>query len=448
MVLGPPGVPRKVMQGTGFDLQGNKVDTSQSRTAQAGKMGGAVGGMFGGMSGAEPEKPKPQSQLASAWIEIEFVPPGGEPVKIRRDILSPVGVAGAPVTPKQRVLDLLTIREMLVLPEDVSGDYVTSQVLAHSMEWAQYLVKHPKQKFDPRQVLSILNERPHLNEKLFAYGVGRRAALTKLCSGDSATQLGATSYAHVRPTIVSYVNLFLDDAKDPRVARRIDIIENEVRPVGAAAAGASSWRGSFGLACGIMDTALEHVLLSGEANASAMLDQARLGYVRPVVINGTVPAGTTLDATAKAAIEPELARSAFVYLPGPKPMWYRVGLQNGFALGMVEGGGGQEESEYAEMVEIYVQLYEMMEFYSELGRCLGEALTAPLAGEVDAHKVLESCFVGMCAKAPWAAAGVAGVEASWTNLIVTQTINQTFKKFCETIWENLGPGEGGGQGGE
>lgn len=441
MIFGSAGTPPRAIPGTAFDISGKTIANAGGRTGAAQKVGGAMGGMFGGLSGEEAPAEKPKEPLKDAWLEIELSSPGAtSPVKIRRDILT--HATGAKAS-RQLVLDLVAIREIVILPEELSGDYVTRLMLANSAAWAGYLDVHPKKNFDARQMFSALADRPHLNEKLLNFAVARRAALARLCAGSFAAQLGVTAYVHDHPTLVSHVSRLVDDDKGPRVARRIDILENSVTPVGKGAT--ASWQNEFGLLCGAMDTALEHVLLWGTANASAALDQTRFADASPIVISGKLPENLQLDPATKAAVEPDLSNAAFIYIAGAKPMWYRVSLHDGTTLGMVQGGGGQEESEYAEVVEIMLQLREMIQFYGELGRCLGEAISAPLAGEPDAHKVLEECFVGICSMAPSAVAGAVGVEPSWTNIIICQTINHTFKEFCKGLWERMGPG-GHGEG--
>jgi hypothetical protein len=434
--------------GKAFDLTGAAIDAGQGQVSSVQRFGGGLGGMLGGGGG---DKPK-ATRLTAAWLEIGLIAPGQPaPTLIHRDLLTD----SAPKSPRQRVFDLLATREILLLPEEISDDYATSLTLNTVSGWAQYLSSHAKKdlgRMDPK----AFSGRPQFNASLYAFAIARRAGLRRLCEG----QFGATSFAHVRPTAVSYVNRFVDapGAGQPAaVSRCLDILDNTLVPAGPAPGkpAAGGWRGNFCFACGMLDTALEHEILGGgtaRQNASVALEQAELEGSAPVVAAGTIPADARLTATAIAAIRPELARSAFVVLPGAPAAWYRVSLDTGMSLGFIEGGGGQEASEYAEMAEVLNQLIEIFKFYADLGRCLGAAISNPLVGKVDPHENLAECFKAACSMIPFSVGQLSEVEATWTNLIICKSISSMWEKVCDKLWDKVGGegggGEGGGGGGE
>lgn len=428
----------KLVSGKGFDLTGAQFDVSHGQVQSAQGMGGGLGGMFGGGGG----RAKANTKLTGAWIEIELTSPGQPPVLIRRDLF----VDSPSLTPRQKVLDLLATREILLLPEDLSDQFTTSLMLDSVGQWAQYLSQHAQSSVVGMDVKSYQG-RPKLNSTLFAFAVARRSALRQLCDG----RFGVTAFAHARPTAVSYVSRFIH-GDSPIALRSIDILENTILPAAAAPKpAAQGWAGNFGLACGVLDTALEHeVLRNGQThqNASVTLEQALLEGNAPAVVSRALPADLKLTQTARATIEPELARSAFVIVPSDPAAWYRVGLDNGTTLGFVEGGGGQEAAEYGEMGEIMTQLNEAVEMYGDLGRCLGAAISNPLVGKTDPHENLEECFKALCDAIPGQIKELTEVEAvTWQDKILLGSLNQAWKGMCEKLWDKLAPGEGGGGGG-
>jgi hypothetical protein len=429
----------KVFNGKGFDLSGTVFEVSHGQVQSAQGMGGGLGGMFGGGGGPA----KPTTKLTAAWIEIDLISPGqAANVSIHRDLFT----NSAELTPRQKVFDLLATREMLLLPEDLSEDYVTSLSLASVAQWAQYLSGHAQKDLgaaDPK----AFQGRPQFNSTLFAFAMARHAALRQLCDG----RFGVSSFTHARPTMVSYVSRFIDGSA-AGASRCIDIMENTILPAGTGGRpAAAGWAGNFGLACGVVDTALEHeILRNGEThqNASVALEQQILEGAAPIVVAHALPADLKLSEPARATIEPELARSAFVVVPGAPAAWYRVGLDNGMTLGFVEGGGGQEAAEYGEMGEIMSQLKEALELYGDLGRCLGAAISNPLVGKTDPHENLAECFKALCDAIPGQMKELAEVEAvTWQDKIIIGTVNQVYKGLCEKLWDKLGPGEGSGGGG-
>lgn len=418
----------KVVTGKAFDLSGQQVDTGQGQVATAQRFGGGLGGVLGGGGNRQ----KPQTRLTSAWIEIELVAPGQPATVIRRDLLS----SAAQLTARQKVLDLLATREVLLLPEEISDDYATTLALNYLNGWAAYLSQHSKSELGGAG-LKNFHGRPQFNSSLYSFGVGRRSALGMLCDG----RLGASNFTHIRPTAVSYVTQLID-GKSPAVSREIDILENTLVPVaGRGEPAQAGWHGNFGFALGILDTALEHeVLRGGEShqNASLALERSVLSGATPIVVKGALPAEVALGPAARAAIEPDLGRCAFVITPGSPASWYRIELDGGMTLGFVEGGGGQEASEYAEMVEVMNQMYEMMQFYGNLGRCLGAAISNPLVGENDWHENLADCFKGACGMITNAVSGLVGVETNWTNLIICKTVTELYDGLCDKLWDRLG----------
>lgn len=434
MLCGINSDSAKIVSGKGFDLSGKQFDVGHGQTDSAGQLGGGLGGLLGGGG-----RQQPASKLTGAWIEINLTAPGqAAPTIIRRDLFTD----SADLSQRQKVLDLLATREILLLPEEMSDDYVTSLTLDSTLVWAQYLSNHPRKDLagtDPKK----LKERPHFTAPLYAFGVARRASLAKLCEG----RFGVQSFAHVRPTAVSYVTRFID-GHSPFASISIDILDNTLAPATASAKAADpGWRGNFCFACGMLDTALEHELLrdgTSHHNASVSLQSAMLSGNGPIVASGKLPGDLLLSPSAAASINSDLSQSACVVMAGAPAAWYRIRLDTGMSLGFIEGGGGQEASEYAEMAEVLNQMIEMIQFYGNLGRCLGQAIGGPLAGQNDWHENLEKCFTGACAMVTAYVQEFAEVDVSWTNLIICKTTSYLWDDICDKLWENLGGGEGGG----
>jgi hypothetical protein len=430
-------VDGEALPGKGFDLAGDEVATGgDARVASAKKIGGAMGGLFGGLTGGDEEegKKKPEAELAAAWLEVEISVPGERaPVRIRRDIVTP----GTPT--RQKVLDLLAPRQILVLPEELTGDVATRQILdmaGDSLAWLSERAAESR----PQGRFASISRRPGLDPTLLAFGLGRRSELRRL----AAARFGGTAWSHSRTTVVSSVTRFID-GKPPKAASIIDILENRLAP--PAGVKAEGWSGNPALAAGALDTALEHVVNRRpgvHVNASVLLAKAILEGRSAVAVAKALPKDLPLGPLARAAIGEGLKEAAFVVVPGEPAAWYRVDLATGSALGYVEDGGGQEAAEYAEKAEILVQLIEMINFYANLGRCMGTVLSAPLRGESNPHEDLEKCFEAFCGMIPWSAARVAEVEASWLNVIFCATVSYEWEHFCAAIWHKVAPGGGGG----
>jgi hypothetical protein len=427
-----------ILSGKGFDLKGEVFDVAQGRFSGAQNLGTGIGGLFGGG-----EKGDSVTKLTAVWIEMDLIAPGQPaPTRIRRDML--IDVPG--LSPRQKVFDLLATREILLLPEEISGDFLTTLTLNSVSGWSEYLSKHAKKDLGKLDLKSFKGQ-PQFNSTLYTFGVGRGAALRQLCDG----RYGVRRFAHVRPTAVSYVLRFID-GKRPLASRSIDILENAIVPAGPVGKPAGvGWRGNFCFACGVLDTALEHEILRGgevHRNASVALERSLLDGAAPVIARGTLPVDLKLSETARASIEPDLEHSAFVVVPGELASWYRVGLGDGLTLGFVEGGGGQEATEYSEIAEILIQLREIITFYGNMGRCLGQAIGGPLSGNENVHENLTECFKGLCDMITMAVSQGVDVDPSWTNVIICKTTTDLWEGFCEKLWEKLGEGEhGGGEGG-
>ena len=241
------------------------------------------------------------------------------------------------------------------------------------------------------------------------------------------------TYVHARPTLVSYTQRFVT-GQQPKSVAGIDILHNDLVVLGQKA---GDWSASFTLAAGVLDTALEHVCNPGpgpHSNTSVLFDQALLAGARPAV--GTDSA--KVSEAARQQMKADGARVAHVVVPGQTAAWYRVDLDTGMSLGFVEGGGGQDTSEYVTVVDIVIQLKEVLEFYADLFKCIGIGVTAPLAGvENSKRDFLECAWNLICKKVPDVVASGIGFEMdSWTNIIAHQTLQKTvWEGFCQKLFD-------------
>ena len=428
--------PAGPVAGAPFDLAGNVLPMSKGRFDHVADAGAgqrnAFGGLGGGIGGGGAKEEK-KTRLTACWTEFVLSAPGSDaPLTVRRDLL----VEAPPPAPNdkdaaaQRVLDLLAMRELLVLPEELSESFVTDATLDFASQWVDHL----------GEVLGALGQRPlsmknytgapRLSATLLGFGSSRRAALRLLRDA----RFKDVTYVHARPTLVSHTRRFVT-GQQPKSVAGIDILYNDLVALGQRG---GDWSASFTLAAGVLDTALEHVCNSGPGpheNTSVLLDRALLAGSVPAV----GAAAAKVSERAKRQMQADGPRAAHVVVPGAPAAWYRVDLDTGMSLGVVEGGGGQDTSEYVTVVDIIIQLKEVFEFYGDLFKCIGIGVTAPLGGSMDGRRdFLECAWNLICKKLPDVIASMVGMEMdNWTNIIVHQTLQKTiWEGFCQKLFDD------------
>ncbi len=418
----------KTLKGDAFDLNGNKVAPKGGKADKAKDLGGGMGGLFGGLSGAEPEEEKPAAAgavtLTAAYLEVELTAPGGaRPVRIRRDLLA-AGSVG-----RQRVLDLLAVREILVMPDEITADFLNDAALEYADAWRKWLGEHKLADYNPLKVDEYKSQ-PYFDPTLYGFGMLRRNQLRRL----SETRLGGAQWVHPRPMVVSYVRRLVD-AKRPTMSAGIDILENTLLPL---APGAGDWRGQLAFAAGILDTALEHEVVAGpgmHSNTSVYLEQALLKGQQPVAVQGALPRDARVSAVARTEIQKQLRGAAVVLVPQDTSSWYRVDLATGASLGYVEGGGGQELAEYAELIALDIEMYATFKFWADLFKCIAVGVEGPLAG-MEGLESLEECFKLMCGSV----AGVVSKLTGWEGLIsalVGLGADFIYGELCQKLWNTM-----------
>ena len=439
--------PNGPVAGAPFDLAGNVLPMSGGRLQGVADVGGAArggfGGGFGGALGGGGDEKKQATKLNGCWVEFVLAGPGSNaPVTVRRDLLTEARAAAEAAAPKdkdaaaQKVLDLLAVREVLVLPEELSSAFVTDATLDFTAQWADHLASIMGGLAQRPVSLKNYAGAPRLNPALFGFANGRRVALRRLRDG----RFKDTTYVHARPTVVSHTLRFVAGKQAKSVAG-LDILHNDLVALGPKA---PDWQGSFALALGVLDTALEHVANAAgdqHSNTSVLLDRALLEGRQPAVAATPDALGALkVSEAARKQMRDGGDRLAHVVVPGETSAWYAVNLDTGASLGYVEGGGGQDTSEYVVVTDIIIQLKEVFEFYADLFKCIGIGITAPLSGSLDARRDFLDCAWNLiCKKIPDLIASMVGFEMdSWTNIIVHQTLQKTiWEGFCQKMFDNL-----------
>lgn len=334
----------KTVPGHPFDLQGNKLAVKDGHLPKLRAATGILEELPGGET-------KPKSELTGVWAEFTLHSPGARPLELRRNILHP-GSKG-----RQRVLDLITPRDLLVLPGELSAAYLADVLLGHVAS------------VQPRQDRAA-RRRPPMSPLLYAFAMERQAALRKI--GGVAIM--------PRPTLVSHTRRFVD-AQPVKLQSTIDILHNTL--IGERK---GSWKEMLSFAAGVLDTALEreaHRRPGEHINASALMEKSA-----PVLIR-EVPAG--LSETARAELAKHLQGGVCLLVPSSPASWYRVDLETGATLGYVEGGGGQDMVEYVTLLEQVHKTLKEWNDYFELIRDILECVIRTLTAESDRGATASAC---------------------------------------------------------
>lgn len=396
--------PARVVAGHPFDLSGNKLQINKGRIEAVQDMGKGLGGLFGGGGG---EKKESNTRLTKNWLELELSAPGDGGETIARTLFE------QGVSDRQRAFDLLATREILILPGALSEFLVTDQNLEILVRFKPFIAAQVQSLGEGLNIESY-RKRPHTNETLLAFALGRQRELRRLRDA----RFKDVVYVHPRPTLVSYVRRFIDPS---RVISGIDILHNDLLPLGQK----GGWEKCFALAAGILDTALEHEINRApgdHANTSVLFERAMLEGRTPSVEKG--------DETIKVSV------------PGAH---YRIRASTGSCLGYV-GEGGQDLAEYAENVSVVLQLRQVLLFYADFFKCIAMGIAVPLSG--NRMDVAACAWDLVCSATLDVATSGVDVATNWTNIIIQQTIGALWggvseagsEGICQKLRKQLGIG--------
>ncbi len=372
--LAAVGVFVPLLNGGGKPVTGHPFDlTGSRREVQNGVIQKARGALalFDDLPGGGAEKKK---ELTAAWLEVERAAPGAEPVVSRREILQK-GSKG-----RQRVFDLLSTREILVLPGDLGADFSLDLALESEIA-VKEAVLH---KIQPKAL--VVEKRPaRLNARLYAFALVRAAAQREL-----AARMKSPGPATSGAALVSFVTRIVE-GKPLKIRAGFDLLSNPAEGSGKPA----SWKESGAFAAGIVDTALErevHKAKGAHANTSVQLEQAVAGKVA-------------------LAVEKDGGRLR-VIVPGKPASWYEVDPRTGGCLGYVEEGGGQDMAEYAILLADKLEEVREWQAHAELlNSVLDCAMNAMDSGDAEAS--FGHCIAGVAIGEAfgWAAGGIIGGAA-------------------------------------
>lgn len=346
----------KPVTGHPFDLTGAKVAVEKGAIISR-KVGGALGA-FESLPGGEEKK-----ELTGARLEIVRTAPGMEPAVARREILKK-GVKG-----RQRVFDLLAMRDVLVLPGDLRGDFALDQALQSDIAVKEAVLP----KIQPKAL--FVEKRPlRLNARLYEFALARASALRgqKVSTGTA---------------VVTFVRRIVD-GKPPTIRAGFDILSNPAANLFTP----GGWAENPAFAAGIVDTALEHELhrVKGpHSNASVQLEAAK----QPLQVE-------------------QGGGKVRVVVPGKTRAWYEVDPATGGCLGYTEEGGGQDMAEYATLLADKLEEIREWQSHAELVNSILEcAMNAIDAADSEASFARCAAGVAIGEAFGWAAGGIIGGAA-------------------------------------
>jgi len=438
--------------------QGNVSDESSQKPGQKKGKAGGVGGLFGGLAGKEEEeeekekaeKPAGKAHLTAEWLEFEICAPG-RPVRVERrevfDLIGPAARKGKSyrawkLTEEQRMdraLKILGETEILPLVCELSPEFIeertASYVLLNRDVYLNLIENYGG--WEPQELFLEMTKIKPLSAKLHGFAL-KRFRLSP--SGDEISLRSPNLFAR-------HSSLMTNEQGELIKAESLDIIANDISPARKTSAHPFSVR----VEQGILDTLVEaHEMAERGSveNTALLFRQSRTQGISWVLIHGLEDPNwkrIQLSADARGRLEQELARGYDVIVPEkeismagkPRFAWWRLNPETGNLLGIGEKGSGQAMTEYAEKVDIVLQLKGMIEYYGQLGRCLGAAISAPLRGNRPQHDelVIQCIWDTICNNAAGVADAFVDVDVNWTNIIIKATLNWAMGSLCDALWE-------------
>ncbi len=438
--------------------QGNASDEpSQKPGRKKGKAGG-VGGLFGGLAGKEEEeeekekaeKPTDKAHLTAEWLEFEVHSPG-RPVQVHRrevfDLIGPAARRGKSfrawkLTEQQRMdraLKILGETEVLPLGCGLSPEFIEERTAGYVLLNREVYLNLVENYggWEPQELFQEMTKIKPLSAKLYGFALKR----FKLSSFRDEISLSSPNL------LALHSSLMTNEQGELITAESLDIIANDVSPDRKTGTHPFSAR----VEQGILDTLVEaHEMAERGSveNTALLFRQSRTQGINWLFLQGLDDPNwkrVYVSADARVRLEQEIGRGYDVIVPEkeisvagkPRFAWWRLNPETGNFLGLGEKGSGQAMTEYAEKVEIVLQLKGMLEYYGQLGRCLGAAITAPLRGNRPQHDelVIKCIWDTICNNASGVAEAFLDIETNWTNVIIKAILNWAMGSLCDALWE-------------
>ncbi len=439
--------------------QGNASDEPSQKPGRKKGRAGAIGGLFGGLAGKEEEEEKEKAKAAKSdekafltaeWLEFETHSPG-RPVQVhRREVFDLIGPAARQaknfrafkLTEQQRMdraFKILGETEMLPLVCELSPQFIeertASYVLLNREVYLNLVENYGG--WDPQALFEEMTKMKPLSAKLYGFALKR----FKLSPFRDEISLST-------PNLVARHSALTENDRGELVpTESLDIISNDISPSQKMRQDAFSVR----VEQGILDTLVEAYEMAEQGtveNTALLFRESKAQGINWFLIQGHEDPNwkrLQVSADVRARLEMEFRRGFDVIAPEkeislagkPTFAWWRLNPETGNFLGVGEKGAGQAMTEYAEKVEIVLQLKGMIEYYAQLGRCLGAAISAPLRGNRPQHDelVIECIWSTICTNASGVAAAFMDIEVNWTAIIINETINWAMGSLCDALWE-------------
>jgi hypothetical protein len=330
----------------------------EGATRGVGGAGGLMGGLAGMMGGGEESEP---GLLTAEWIEYELRAPG-EPLRTFRhemfDLVGPAARASAVVRQPQ-VADaerlrrgLAMLAEVEILPQvaDLSpefiGDAACRAMLASRVAWVEALREDDTAR--RRDMIRALPPPGGSIGPLHAYALARRL----LSPVRRSVFIDSIDLVNLR------IHAQADGAGRLQWGALMDVLADGVGVVSGAS------RPSFGirLVQGVADTVAEYVALGGGVrvtNTTSIFAEALAQNLPHVLLRGTTDAAwRALEAPpdVRSRVERDMRDGFLVVLPSRlidgRLGWWRVDPRSGAAIGVMDDGFHQGDTETAETTAI------------------------------------------------------------------------------------------------
>lgn len=354
----------KIVQASFTDS--GEVNKNPGKQGGAGAVSGITGGILGALGGEETEKAKEaeneRSFLTAEWMEYEFLCPGNQDQRIRRQIFDLLGPAArkenrtnvSGLNDEQRVkrgLALLGKTETLVQVCQFPAEFILHSLMKDLLANRSVL-------------LDLIRQGGSLTNETFREALKNIMPLPGPEYGLAAGRYNWSKFRNAffldRPNVLNYYR-GLDEKREGQISGRtgLDIVSNEIATTLSPEVDPFSLR----LYQGVLETNAEALIIKGLGrsieNTSEAFAKSKIDGVDWLTIQGPHSSALNqveLSKDVRARIEDDLTAGYIAIIP-PKAVpiggrtsfyWWRIDPTTGQVLGFGPDGFGQGMTEYLE----------------------------------------------------------------------------------------------------